>query len=248
MGKVQMTYEGKVAVLRLNHGVTNGLDSEVIAEAGECLEQVREKAGAMVLAGGEKVFCMGLHLPSVMEFDRPQLLEYYQNFNQLCLDLYTMPMPTAAAIVGHAPAGGCVIATTCDYRLIAENRPKIGLNEIHLGVALPYLASLILIRLLGDKKAREMTDIGELYSPEEALALGLVDEVHPAEEVEAKAIEKMAEFCNFSGQALAANKACRVEAVKEQYEAVGRQINEKVLDYWFDDKVREILALAATRF
>ncbi|MFH2057592.1 MAG: enoyl-CoA hydratase-related protein [Pseudomonadota bacterium] len=72
------------------------------------------------------------------------MVDFFQRFNQLTLDLYTLPLPTACAISGHAIGGRNILALTGDYRFMAEGKKRIGLNEIQLGVPVPYLADLIL--------------------------------------------------------------------------------------------------------
>lgn len=77
------------------------------------------------------------------------------------LALYTLPKPVVAAITGHAIAGGCILALCCDYRFISEGRKLMGLNEVKLGVPVPYLADRVLHALVGTRYAREIIESGE---------------------------------------------------------------------------------------
>jgi enoyl-CoA hydratase/carnithine racemase len=245
---VNLEISENVALLRMTHGVTNGITAGMVREIKEALQKIRSDARAMILAGGDKFFSMGLHLPGLLELDRAAMLEFYQAWNEVCLELYTLPMPTVAAIKGHAPAGGTIMALTCDFRIMASGKPKMGLNEVLIGVAVPYLADLILRQVAGDRVATNMAFNGRLFGADEGLRNGLVDEAYPSEEVEANAFEKMKALAVLPRKGLAANKEARTAFIREQYEKNGRRTNERVLDFWFDPEIRPILAEAAKLF
>ena len=109
--------------------------------------------------------------------------------------LFTFPKPTAAAISGHAIAGGCILTLCCDYRYIAEGRKLMGLNEIKLGVPVPYVADCILRSLVGFRHAREIMESGDFYQPETSFQKGLVDAVLPLENVLAPVASRVDIFC-----------------------------------------------------
>ena len=245
---VNLEISENVALLRMTHGVTNGITVGMVREMKEALQKIRSDARAMVLAGGDKFFSMGLHLPGLLDLSRSTMLEYYQAWNEVLLELYTLPMPTTAAIKGHAPAGGTVMALTTDFRIMAAGKPKLGLNEVHIGVAVPYLADLMLRQIVGDRAATDMEFTGRLFGADEAMKSGLVDEVYPREEVEAKALEKMKALAVLPRKGLAANKEARTAFIREQYEKNGLRTNERVLEFWFDPEIRPILAEAAKLF
>jgi enoyl-CoA hydratase/carnithine racemase len=101
------------------------------------------------------------------------------------------PVPIVAAITGHAPAGGTVLALFCDYRIMAQGDFKLGLNEVVVGIPLPPVILGGLRRLVGARQAERLGVSGALLSPEQALAVGLVDEVAPAEQV----VERARDWC-----------------------------------------------------
>lgn len=90
--------------------------------------------------------------------------------------MYGSTYPTAAAINGHAPAGGCFLATCCEYRVMAPNF-KIGLNEVHLGVPVPFMVQAAMRNVLSQRKAELALTLGTLFSTAEALKVGLIDEI-----------------------------------------------------------------------
>ncbi len=164
------------------------------------------------------------------------------------MELYTLPKPTIAAITGHAIAGGCILALCCDYRIIAQERKLMGLNEIKLGVPVPYLADCVLRQLVGIRYAREIMDTGEFYSPEESQAVGLVDQVYPLEQVLQKTIEKAELLGSQPELAFATIKRNRVEEIEIQVEKYAEEKTRIFLDCWYSDEVRKRLTAAMEKF
>ena len=248
MAHIHMEFRDKVALIRLTRGTTNPIDGEVVAELGRAVSEVRTRARGMVLTGGDKFFSIGLDLPALLKLDRAGMLEFFTSFNQVCLDIFTLPTPTAAAMIGHATAGGTILALTCDFRVVGRGKNLMGLNETRIGVPVPYLADLMLRQIVGDRAATDMTYSGRLLGPDEAKTIGLADETGPPEEVEALALNKIAALADLSPGGLAAVKATRVESVLKRYEANGRQINESFMEVWEDPEVQALLAEAAQKF
>ncbi len=248
MSKVTVEKHGDVALLRMTNGVPNAINQELLVDFQEALQMITSECRAMVLAGNPKFFSMGLDLPYVLSLDREGMAGFYENWNQIVLDLYTLPIPTAAAVAGHATAGGAIMAMACDFRIMAAGKTKIGVNEVLIGLPTPYLADLMLRQIVGDRAATNMIFTGKFLSPEEAGQIGLADEVHQAEEVEAKALEKMAALAALRPGAMAAVKATRTQSVKLLYEEHGSRVNQTCLDIWQDPQVRRLLAVAAERF
>merc|ERR1712232_946437 len=89
--------------------------------------------------------------------------------------LYSTPLAAVAAIDGHAPAGGCLLAASCDYRVMAEGKFGIGLNETQLGIVAPPWFVDVLAPLMGPRRTDRMLQLGQLLSPQQALECGLVD-------------------------------------------------------------------------
>ncbi|HTQ81607.1 MAG TPA: enoyl-CoA hydratase/isomerase family protein, partial [Thermoanaerobaculia bacterium] len=103
--------------------------------------------------------------------------------------LAASPIPLVAALTGHAPAGGTVLALYCDYRILAEGNWKIGLNEVRVGLTLPPVIFAALRRQVGPREAERLATAGLLLPPAEALRVGLVEELAPPEQTVPRAIE-----------------------------------------------------------
>ena len=202
----------------------------------------------MVLAGGDKFFCIGFDLPKLLQLDRPEMTEFYVRFNQAVLDLYTLPMPTACAIDGHATAGGAIFALSADFRFVSSGRRLIGVNEVKIGLSVPHLADLILRQIVGDRCATELLFSGEFVEPEEAKKIGLVDDVFAPEDLEEKAVAKIAELSALPPYGITVVKNNRVEAVRSRYEEMRSADADWFLDCWFNPAVQELLQEAAKKF
>ena len=248
MSKVTLEAHDAVAVLRLNNGVTNAISPELVDDLSGELNRIKSEFSGMVLAGGEKFFCIGFDLPALLQLDRTDMIEFFARFNEVILDLYTLPVPTASAINGHATAGGAIFAISSDFRFVSTGRRFIGLNEIKIGVPVPYLPDLILRQIVGDRCATEMMYSGKFVEPEEAKRIGLVDDVFESEDLEEKAVAKIAELTALPPYGFPTIKNYRVEAVKSKYEAMRSADADRFIDCWFDPPVQELLREAAKKF
>ena len=248
MSKVLVEHQGNVAVLTLNNGVTNPIGPDLVNELSENLHEIRNEAGGMVLCGGEKFFSIGFDLPALIKMNRPEMSDFFYQFNQLTLDLYTVPFPSACAVAGHAIAGGNILALACDYRFAVPDTKKIGVNEIRLGLPVPYLADSILRQIIGDRAATRMMYSGEFLSLADAAAIGLIDETCPAERLRPTATEKIAGLAAFDMRAFSAIKTNRVEEIRNNYEKNSRPKNEIFLDCWFSESTQKTLKAVSQKF
>ena len=190
---IRIEYHNKVAIVKLDRDVTNALNLELVTELNKTLQKVKNNPdiNSLVITGSnEKFFSIGFDIPQLFGFSKDDFMVFYKAFNRVCLELYTLPKLTIAAITGHAVAGGCILALCCDYRFIAEGRKKMGLNEIKLGVPIPYPADCILRQIVGFRNAREIVDTGEFYLPDKLLQMGMVDLILPLDQLLFKSIEK----------------------------------------------------------
>lgn len=248
MDNVLIKEHGEVALVRLSNGVTNSLTSKLVAEMSQALEFVKDRFKGMVLAGGEKFFSMGFDIPSLLKGGEEQMTRFYLDINQLWLDLYTLPVPTVAAVQAHAIAGGTIMAMMCDWRAAAKGRTLFGLNEVKLGVSVPYLSDLVLRQLAGERAADEIVFMGEFIDSAEALKIGLVDQVAIKDEVEELALQKASQLAALPGPAFREIKSMRVEQVAALYKKNHGQRNSKFLELWFSPETRPILEKAAEKF
>lgn len=241
----------EVGVLILNRGITNALNLEFIEQLNTSIRATREDDSirSLVLeSSNDKFFCIGFDLPQLISLSRDDFMIFLQSFSRMCLELYTLPKPTVAAITGHAIAGGCVLPLLCDYRYIAEGRKLMGLNEIHLGVPVPFIADCILRELVGGRHSRNIVESGEFYAPDETFKMGLVDEVLPLDDVRPAARDKALSFNNMPAQAFALIKENRVDRVIQQVVAQQNAKEAEFVERWYAEDTRKLLQEAVSKF
>jgi enoyl-CoA hydratase/carnithine racemase len=187
---IKRTDHGDIRELRLDRAPVNALDPALCAQLVEALRAaVADGVGGIVLSGGPKVFSAGLDVPFLLALpDREALTEAWEQFFIAARELAACPVPVAAAVNGHAPAGGCVLALCCDYRVMASGPYRIGLNETQVGLAAPEGIQRLMRRVVGAHRAERLLVSGEMVEAGQALALGLVDELTGIDEVPARAL------------------------------------------------------------
>ncbi len=175
---------GPIREVRLNRPPANALSCELIVALREAIQAApRNGSRALVLSGTPGRFSGGLDVPLLLACDHAAIAILWREFYVLLKALAGSPIPIAAAITGHAPAGGTVLPLFCDWRVMAEGDFKIGLNEVQVGLALPPVIVTALRRLIGPRQAERLAVGGLLISPSEALAAGLVDQLAPLDQV-----------------------------------------------------------------
>lgn len=251
MALLRIEYQDKIGIVRLCKGVTNALDLALVTKLTETLKELRQNSdvnGVVLTGSNEKFFSIGFDIPQLFELTKEDFKVFYHSFNKLSIDLYTLPKPTIAAITGHAIAGACILALCCDYRFIAQGRKLMGLNEIKLGVPVPYPADCILKQIVGVRNARDILDTGDFYQPEELIQLGMADKILPHNQVLSDALEKIKLLDKLSLEVFAMIKHNRVEIVKTH---ILKKLAEKerlFIECWYSNKARERLKEAIEKF
>jgi enoyl-CoA hydratase len=233
---------GDVALLRIRGTKANSMTPEMVNALGATIgEVVASDARAVVITGEGRCFSAGLALPALVPLGRSDLRAFMQSFARTMRSVFAAPKPIVAAINGHAIAGGAVLALQCDVRIAAAGDQRIGLNEAQLGLALP---TSVMEPLRFAVASRHFTDValeGRLFTPAEALAVGIVDAVVPPEELESAAMAKARALGAIPSAAFAATKESIrrpvVDAILRSEEADA----ERWLDTWFSAEAQERL-------
>ena len=181
---IQTHDHGAVRELQLDKPPANALDLELL---GSLLEAVRSAPAdgvrALVLSGRPGMFSAGLDVPRFLSLGPEAVREAWGVFLEVMEALATSSVPVGAALTGHAPAGGCVLALFCDYRVMADGSFKIGLNEVEVGLPMPPVLQAALAHAVGPRRAEVLATSATLVDAQEAFRIGLVDELAPPEEV-----------------------------------------------------------------
>lgn len=193
MDQVKLDFDPPSACITLNRPqVRNALSPELVAHFHTALDQVQERddVAALIITGEGTAFCGGADLKVLREIAAQsvkQARQDSQNLMNFFRRVYEFPKPVIAAVNGPAMAGGCGLASVCDIVLAAEDA-VFGYPEVRVGFV-PALVAVFLVRICGEKKARELLLTGRLFSAQEAQEMGLVNHVVAKESLLEKAQE-----------------------------------------------------------
>ncbi len=186
-----------VAVVRLDNPKVNALSKELLRQLTAAADELRDDPpGAVVITGGDRIFAAGAEISEFRSSEEPSEVitraeaeEIGQLFLRALNSVADIPRATIAAISGFALGGGCELALACDFR-IASEKAKLGQPEILLGIIPGGGGTQRLARLVGPARAKDLIFSGRQVRADEALAIGLVDEVVPPDEVLDRALAK----------------------------------------------------------
>jgi len=239
---------GAVRELRLNRPPVNALSAELIVALRQAiLAGPREGMRAVILSGSPGRFSGGLDIPTLLRLDESAMASLWREFYGLLGTLARSPIPIAAAITGHAPAGGAVLALFCDWRVMAEGDYKIGLNEVQVGIQLPPILMKALRRMVGPREAEHMAVEGSLISPQDARRIGLVDELAPAGQVLNRALEWCQRILALPPEAMSGTRReARADLVKFFEEDLEAEL-AAVIASWWRPETQQVLQAVAER-
>jgi enoyl-CoA hydratase len=208
---------------------------------GFALAENDREAGAVLLASGGKLFSPGLDLQELMDLDRTAMDDFLELFDRTLLSLFTFPKPVVGALSGHAVAGGCVLAVTADWRILAQGA-RIGLNEVQVGVPLPYPVVMLLRETANRPFVPEIALLGRNYQDRQAVQAGLAQEIHPNEGFHEHCLARAAEYASRDPAALAITKRYARSVAVEGIRVSGAAHRREFLDCWFSAGTRERIA------
>jgi len=174
---IRVDMDGPVAIVRMARGKANALDTGMCRDIAERLGQVeRGGARAVVLTGHGSIFCAGVDLLRIREGGPGYLDEFLPALSDAFLAVFNCTLPVVAAVNGHAIAGGCILVSACDHRVMNADHGRIGVTELLVGVPFPVTALEILRFAAGTHRLTELIHFGQTYPAADAMALGLIDE------------------------------------------------------------------------
>lgn len=216
---LRVDVDGAVATITLNRpDKRNAITGQMMDDLQAALREVENgPARAAILTGAGKAFCAGMDLEglrALVQQSAEENLEETRRLAAMFRRLWAFPKPIIAAVNGAAIAGGCGLATLCDFALAAP-AASFGYTEVRIGF-LPAIVSVFLRRQVGEKIARDLLLTGRVVPAEEALRLGLVTEIVP--------LEKLMERSREIAKALLANSPSsllRTKSLLRRYEEAG---------------------------
>ncbi len=206
---IQLAFDAGVATITLNRpDKRNAISFELIDDFMRAMKEVeKSSARVLILTGAGKAFCSGMdldNLKALLGRSAEQNLKDSQTMVTLFRSLYEFPKVTIAAVNGAAIAGGTGLAVLCDFTL-AVPEAKFGYTEVRIGFV-PAIVSTFLLRQVGEKQARDLLLTGRIITAEEALRIGLINEIVPAEKLSLRARELAAQLMENSPTSLRLTK------------------------------------------
>ncbi len=234
---VQLAYQGGVATITLNRpDKRNAISFELIDDLLHAMDEVaKSDAIVLILTGAGKAFCSGMdldNLKSLLGRTPEQNLQDSETMVRMFRSLYEFPKVTIAAVNGAAIAGGTGLALLCDFTLAAPEA-KFGYTEVRIGFV-PAIVSTFLLRQVPEKQARDLLLTGRIFGADEALKLGLINEIVPTENLMARAEGLANQLMENSAASLRATKFLLTDQARKE------------LDAHIDAAVRENAAIRTT--
>jgi len=224
-----------VATVTLRRGKVNAINEAMTEELLGCLAGLSDdpQVKAVVLTGHGGFFSFGLDIPEFLTYPREDFLRFVEKFADLYTTTFLLKKPVIAALNGHTIAGGCMLATACDYRIMASGKARISLNEITFGSSLFPGSAELLKYCTGQRNAELIAYTGAMYSAEAAQSLGLIDQVVTEADFSDATTRMAREFAQRYGPAFASIKMLLRTDTGEQMRLKDRTFAGDIVDIWY---------------
>lgn len=235
METIQITIKDKIAVIALDRGRSNPINHQMVKELAASIRVIEKDSdvAGVILTGKQGFFSSGVDLIEAFGYDLQQTRYFWTDFFELQRVLLSFKKPMVASISGHSPAGGCVLTICCDYRLMAEGEYIIGLNEIPVGIIVPESIFEVYAFWIGKQKAYQYLLEGKLINVSQALTIGLIDEVCPADSLLARAEKKIRTYMQFNPVTWSQSKLnLRNELISHLNKDQSTTIDQMLTQWW----------------
>jgi 3,2-trans-enoyl-CoA isomerase len=241
-------HDNGIREIQLARPPVNALNLELLRALHAAIDDsVREGVRGIVLSGAQGLFSAGVDVPALLARDRAGVLEYWRELFSLCGAIARSPIPLVAAITGHSPAGGAVLALFCDYRVMAEGPYRIGLNEVQVGLIVPEAIQLALRRVVGTYRAERLLVSGAMIDAAAALACGFVDELTGVDQVTTRALHWLGELLALPEHAMLATRTLARADLAEAYADLDALPLEDFTDAFFHPQTQAVLQQLVAR-
>ena len=242
---IERTTNDGIVTLRLAHGKASALDLELLEAAALAIAEVSSSdARAVILTGTGSIFSAGVDLFRLVDGGREYAERFVPALSRMLLDLFAMPKPLIVAVNGHAIAGGCIFTLCGDYRLMAAGNGRIGIPELLVGLPFPGAVVEVIRFAVPPQHLQSLMYTGRTMLPDEALRIGIIDEV--TDTLDVRAEEMARHFASLPPLAFShAKRQLRDKAVTRA-KHYANEYDAETLEQWSDPathaRVREYLA------
>lgn len=238
MSFVHVSKTGKIATVTLARGKVNALNEPMLREIRTRFQDLEksDEVRAVILTGRGKFFSFGFNIPELLSYSKDDFIRYLTKFANFCSYLFLFPKPVIAALNGHTIAAGCMLANACDLRVMVSEKAKIALNEITFGASVFAGSVAILKFCVGSRNAETILYSGAMYSPDEAVRLGLVDQIVPAENLMRAAEKTAVNFASKSAAAFSSIKGLLRRPIAEEMAKREQDSLREFADIWYSEE------------
>ena len=228
---------GDIGIISLDRPPVNAINPELVSSLSQALDSFKsnDKINGVVLQGRDGIFSAGLDITHLFPKSREYIDSFWKDFSTLLVNMFSFPKPLYSSIGGHCPAGGTVMVIMSDYRIMSKGKYVIGLNEVDVGLTVPYGIGMVFQYVVGNRNAEDLLLKAKLISPDEALRVGLVDELCDPETLLATTLERIALASNLYSPQQTKTK----QILREQTLNIVQQNFDKdaqlILDSWFSE-------------
>lgn len=243
MNTLKVTIREKIAIVAMDRGSSNAMNRELVNELQNLITNIEQdqNIAGVILTGKSGFFTAGLDLIELYDYNEVEIRAFWEDFLKLVSTLTCFKKPLISVISGHSPAGGCVMALCSDYRVMAEGKYIIGLNEVPVGIIVPDSIFELYAFWIGRRKAYQYILEGKLLTVEEAKESGLVDEVADISYLMTVAEKKIQSYLQYDYTTWQQTKLNLRRELIEKVTADQSVTLNKVLEQWWAPRTRLIV-------
>ncbi|MEQ9618533.1 MAG: enoyl-CoA hydratase/isomerase family protein [Deltaproteobacteria bacterium] len=243
MSYTELSSAEGITTVTLNRPKVNALNEPFVDELKAVFGELGtdENTEAVILTGEGSFFSFGFDIPEFLDYKKEDFHRYVTKFSELVRNMFVFPKPAIAALNGHTVAGGCILALSCDYRVMAAGKAKIALNELTFGSTVFTSIVEMLRYAVGSRNSQYLLFGGKMHSAEEALALGLIDEVSSAGDLNDAARRTALDFAGRDKDAFVSVKKILRKPYLERMEREERASIKEFVNIWYSERTRDSL-------
>lgn len=234
-----------IATVTMNKLPVNSMNTEFMKEITStiaALEANQDCRCLILTSASNKVFSAGLELSGLYQPEESKLREKWMALQDCWLQLYNSRLVTLAAITGHALAGGCMLALATDFRVMTKGKFRIGLNEVALGLPLPFWLKWNYQQVITHRYAELYGCRGDTFVPEEALAAGIVDKlVDDVDMLLPETVNEADKFLAYPARAVSTTKLGYRSPLVQSFHKIRKQELDSVVAIITGDSFQKIL-------
>ena len=190
-----------VATVSLNRPPVNGFSmalAEQFNTAFRSIEESDQLDAVIIKSSVPNIFSSGLDLSELYQTSEMRLESFWKEVRDMWFNIYSSKLPVVAAVNGHCLAGGTMMAAACDYRVAVKGDYRMGVTAAKVGMIAPLFLFKVLAHLIGQRRTELAIQQGQVFTPDEAKAIGLVDEVCDTNELQLRSVKALHPFLNVS--------------------------------------------------